>query len=525
MPATYSINIGSILEATRKQDIFSVLQGLPDNTQKLIKPRNVRDAFLSGWANSTFKLTTPSILSGIQNEYIGVDSGDPDNRDVKNKIFIGKRAVGNLDIMTSSLLNSDTDIFFFNTKPDNLSQNSTKLSILSGTSSTLNLNAPYIQSLASQSQIDLNIVNPSVNGGAINIISNSGRVGINGIPFPTVQETIGSASNGMILRYKGTYPNGFLEWDEATVNFNDIGVPGQPTNLYGDPVNVNGWSLEFVDDRSVPEDIGNILQGASFSSGSFNGQDWPLSKIIEEVLYPYIEPVLELSVENNLTGTKYAERGATSVFNIDFTLTTFAREEDESVRDFILRESTSSGNNIFEGGAFIDTPGSSTFSSLTHSINSNSNLDIEFWVSTKEPNNNETLFGFSFSSTESIHFINPIFVGFSELSIPTNTTTLKAITDDINKIIEPKPDSEEFIESAATYNDPAYFYYITPNSYSNPKLIKDPNGFVIYDDSQPQLYSFTQSTTFHSDYSINYKILRLTHLSNYDGVDKYKFIY
>ena len=41
MPTTYSINVGTVIEATRKTDIFKVLQDLPDNTQKLISPRDV----------------------------------------------------------------------------------------------------------------------------------------------------------------------------------------------------------------------------------------------------------------------------------------------------------------------------------------------------------------------------------------------------------------------------------------------------------------------------------------------------
>ena len=57
MSLTFSINVGQIVQAERKEDIFSVLQELPDNTQKLISPKDVRDAFLTSWANSTFKIS------------------------------------------------------------------------------------------------------------------------------------------------------------------------------------------------------------------------------------------------------------------------------------------------------------------------------------------------------------------------------------------------------------------------------------------------------------------------------------
>jgi ketol-acid reductoisomerase len=36
MSATFSINVGTITESTRKADIFSVLNDIPDNTQKNI---------------------------------------------------------------------------------------------------------------------------------------------------------------------------------------------------------------------------------------------------------------------------------------------------------------------------------------------------------------------------------------------------------------------------------------------------------------------------------------------------------
>jgi len=85
MPATYSINVGTQLEAYRKPDIISVLKDIPDNTHKLISPKDIRDAFLSTWANSPFKQTKN--ISGI--EYIGVDSGkEKDNEYFQIKSLI-----------------------------------------------------------------------------------------------------------------------------------------------------------------------------------------------------------------------------------------------------------------------------------------------------------------------------------------------------------------------------------------------------------------------------------------------------
>ena len=102
MPATYSISVGGPTEALRKQDINSVLLDLPDNTQKLISPKDVRDAFVTTWATSAFKQT----IGQASIEYIGIDSGDPSNRDIKQKILIGKRNYAGSDIMSNSLLNN-----------------------------------------------------------------------------------------------------------------------------------------------------------------------------------------------------------------------------------------------------------------------------------------------------------------------------------------------------------------------------------------------------------------------------------
>jgi len=73
MPVTYSLSVGLTTEAERKQDITSVLVKLPDNTQKLITPKDVRDAFTTAWATSAFKQT----IGPAQVEYIGIDSGNP----------------------------------------------------------------------------------------------------------------------------------------------------------------------------------------------------------------------------------------------------------------------------------------------------------------------------------------------------------------------------------------------------------------------------------------------------------------
>ena len=212
MSATYSIKIGTPYESKRIIDIENVLKQLPDNTNKEISPKDVRDAFLSTWANSPFKTTT---VDGI--EYIGIDSGNPADRDIKQKMFFGKRQLSGKDIMDKTLLKYDTDIYFYNTRPDTGITQSTKISILSGTNSALFPYAPYIESQSNGLRNDLIIRNPSTYSN-INIESKTGRVSINGISFPTIQETKDGLSNNKILRYQGTFPNGSLKWDSTNID-------------------------------------------------------------------------------------------------------------------------------------------------------------------------------------------------------------------------------------------------------------------------------------------------------------------
>jgi hypothetical protein len=46
---------------------------------------------MSTWANSPFKLTTKFINISATFSYIGLDSSNPANRDIKLKILLGKK--------------------------------------------------------------------------------------------------------------------------------------------------------------------------------------------------------------------------------------------------------------------------------------------------------------------------------------------------------------------------------------------------------------------------------------------------
>lgn len=543
MPITYSINIGQLIESTRKPDIFTVLQDLPDNTKKLISPRDVRDAFLSVWANSTIKLTTPANFSSF--EYIGVDSGNPDNRDIKNKILLGKRSVGNLDIMNSTLLNSDTDIFFYNTKPDTVTQSSTKIGFLSGTNKTLFPYAPYIEANSvTGSRVDFNINNPSVGGGAINISSDTGRVSINGIVFPTSAESSASASNGRVLKYYGTYPNGYLKWADPIPTLTIIGSPGKTTSIYGNPVLLNGYSLEFSNDDLVPVTLGGITQGSSFPKDSFtaggyttpgSGQNWPMTEVIRKILYPYIEPTLQLSVNNESTNNLYAERGYPATISVTYSITSYARNQNEFVSHYFLRIGSASNYSTFSSGSFSGMPGTTLNSSFIYATSSSavidtwSAIDFNLYASTMPGITNSISypFGFSFSSpTISVKFINPVFCGFTS-SIITNTTGLSSLFSVSKKQVVPYPGASNSISFGVTGS--GYFYLAYPSSFAtNLKRVKDPNGFIIHDSSfySSSAFGNTFSTIASpSPYTLTYRLWRIKLPTNYTGPGEFEFTF
>jgi len=524
MPATFSINVGTIIESTRKENIFNVVQDLPDNTQKLISPRDVRDAFLSSWSNSTFKLTTPGLLT--TSEYIGVDSGNPDSRDVKRKILLGKRSFGNLDIMNSNLLsNNAADIYFYNTKDDSFTQSSTKIAILAGTNSTLHQYAPYIEALSNNNSIDLNINNPSLFGGDISILSNSGRVSINGILFPTVAETAASASNGRILRYYGTYPNGSLKWDDTNVTIANIGSPGQPTNIYGSPVNVNGYPIEFIEDSLVPIAVGGIEVGSSFSVDSFSNSvtgsfsNWPLVEVIRKMLYPYVPPVLSISAINTVTGTTYSEVGVTASVNINYQLQLFARDSSEFISDWRISSTTYSGG----GFSFSGVPGSILSGSATSSTYLTTTASTNYIFEASDNG-----IGFSHSTISSITFVRPFLLSFGSFGTTFNTLMLDSIistTPTNSRLIKPNPGSSQsfFIES----NGSGYLYFAHPISYGTMSIIKDPNGFIIHDINSftYSAFTFSNSVIPSLGYYGTYRIYRTVATCSYTGGEDFEFIF
>lgn len=431
--ATYSINTGTSTETMTYNiigataiDLSPVLDILKDNSNKEINPKDIRDAVLTSFSNSAFKQT---LASQSTISYIGVDTVNPNylNKDVKKKVYFGKRAFSQLnsysytdDIMTSSLLNSDTDIFLYNTKKDTVSNNRTKIAILAGTNSSLYTNSPYLQSqiitVGTYSSLSLDIVNPTLTGvtyTVINFNSDSGTVSFNNIAFPSPQSSYGlipgltAAGNDRVLKWN----NGILGWDDILLpDTSYIGVTGSAINIYGSPVNVNGYPLEFTDSRQCTVAIGDIQLGETFNSVS-------IVEMLRRMVYDYLPPTCSLSVLPPYS-SGYVEVGSTPLIKLGYTINKKSLPTQTSIFSYMIPSSyppiTTNGQVSVSGtvNGVVITPISSATTSFTITVNDGTQSN---------------------SSSTTVTGIYPYFYGFSSLTTMT-TAGLVALT----KLVEPQ---------------------------------------------------------------------------------------
>lgn len=332
----YTINTNTVVESSTKATIFDALSLLPDNTQKMISPRDVRDAFLTAWTASPFKVTKTDDISTI--EYIGLDSGDPQNRDIKKPILIGKSMVGNQHVLTSVVLNQTKgDIFFYNTKNDsNVNNNITKLVFLAGTNTTAYNTAPFISATQNSNNIDMTIETPNANS----ILNINGNIHINGVRFPNT-----APNDGEILRYEGIFPYGTLKWVDHVPTTSILGQIGQDTFILGDNIYVNGYRLEVVDNRMVSNKIGDA--NTSFPLGGFNTTinppivstptipnniNYPISEVLRMMLYPQKDSLFRFTI-NSSSDYIYTIINQDANIQLEVKATSFARELSENITD------------------------------------------------------------------------------------------------------------------------------------------------------------------------------------------------
>lgn len=446
--STYSIG-QSPTDADKLEDLGSVLLGIPDNTQKLITPKNVRNAIFTTWENITFKLTN----NNGGTSYIGIDRSD-----IKSKILIGKKEkVTGQGVLNSDLLASDVDIFFFNTKSSTQSS-STKIAFLAGTNSYFSqsqLRVPYIESSVVGDDLNLNIVNQSgtsSGGGSINIESNS-YVTINGLFMPTKVQNSNPSNDGYVLKYSWIGGNAYGIWGTVSSS-------GQTAS-----------SETFTDNTPVTTQIGGIKVGETFNNV-------PLTTMIRKLIYQYIKPTMEISLTSNII--EVGDTPTTNLLRLNWTIT---RTSTQSLLNPTFNPNIQNapiGNQIQQG---------STFGSNLLQINQVPQADNNWRIVTFTASVSDNV-DTSTAST-SLLFTIPWYYGTSTISttqsitqiLGTNSFTTGRL---IPLLTNPATQSSEIhnkslsITTFGLNNSQGYVYFGYPNNFVDLVDIKDNNGYSVF---------------------------------------------
>lgn len=451
---TYSVNTSTTTEAVSYQisatpSYFdAILSTLYDNDDKMISPHQLRDAVLSLWDDVIFKQTTSS---GSNTEYIGIDAGNPSDRDVKKKFLFGKRSFSGtysyddshaiLGFSSSLLLSSDYDSFFWNTKSDDEDQVTTRVQILAGTGFSNMTNMPYIQSQfvsGGTFSLSLDFISRT---GDIDIRSEYGTVSVAQISFPSVAESSASASEGNVLKIDTS--NNQLYWDNIVFpQLSDIGTTGSILEIFGDIPYVNDYSLEFTDSRWSPFQVGDIQYGDTFQNVS-------LSEMLKRMIYQYLAPSCSITLLAPYS-SGYVEVGTSPTPTLEY-------EINKKTLDLGVTTLTNMIPGIYSpiiSSEYVNITASSSGIVISPITASTTYFTITV--------NDGTSFA---SSTASITGVYPYFVGFSNLGV----MTVGGLSS-LNKIIEPQ--SNKLFDFSGTGN----LYFIYPKDYGTLSNIFDDLG-------------------------------------------------
>jgi hypothetical protein len=340
--------------------------------------------------------------------------------------------------------------------------------------------------------LGLNLTHNQTFGGDFNFQAGlNGRVSINNLVFPSVNEfatmvpSASASQTGDLFLVRNN--SGYVELRSGG-SVNTVGSPGGVTNIYGSPVNVNGYSLEFTDLNPTITDLGGILAGSTFSNV-------PLVEMLRQLLYPYLGPLTSVSISS------FSERNHISGTTSNFTYTLTKRSDD-----IISSNISVIGNSVLANyaGPLVSGPGyiSNSYSdSYTFSgpqIQSNSTGVFTFSVSATDGTQ-------SYTASVSETFVYPYFYGFSA----TNSMSVIQATvgSDLTKLVDKFGD--ETVPLAGT----GYLYYCYPNYYGTLAKIYDGNGFLLWQSGSASS-SWTYSTVTINSPSLlwtsSYRVFRTT---------------
>lgn len=509
MSYTYSINPFSTDFSETRDTIDEVLSLLPDNTSKEITPKSVRDAVFSTWESSVIRYTSDGTT-----EYIGIDRYNVKDK----KIFLGKKQISGLNIMSTSLLSSDTDIFLYNTKSDADSAQSFKMSFLSGTVSALWIDAPYLSSVyisGSQSYLSMGMINPGTYGVVSIQSGSSASISLNTLLWPStsqisnmISSPSASTSNDLFLAVRS---GGNIELLTYQSSGNSLGSPGSTTSIYGSPVLLNGNSLEYTNLSPTIATFGGIISGSTFSNVS-------IYNMITSMLYPYLGPLSNITITTTLNFNNSLERNHTSGYNINYSYTLTKRTNNIIQNDLIVVN----GDNI----SVVNTSGSTvsgiglhtqtfTSSATILSTDISSVVGKNVFTFSSIPNDGTQ----SFTASTGIEFVYPYFYGFYSVS-SSNNATINGFLSSLSKRIDIEMDQELALSGTG------YLYFCYPSIYGTLSSIQDGNGYVEYTHTSMGIWTYSSNTLASpSSYWSNgsYYVYRKTLVSTIPPSQNYKF--
>ncbi len=422
---TYSINDGTSTEAFGWNDINTVLNELPDNTSNLITPHDLRDAIYTVWQGVGIKPTTNS----ANIEYLGIDQTN-----LYEKIFLGKKQISSTDILSSNLLNSDVDIFIYNTKTDTdiLSQN-TKVGFLAGASVSIFYNGtvsiPYIETKVVTNSygniLDFNIKNDSYitngatsYGGNISVYSKYGNVLINGIVFPTYAQNIpGVVSDNSILTYKNIGGYAYVQWMPNTPYLNSVTASGT-FSIVADNITFNGFNAMFSDTRAISATFGSVTVGSTFSNVA-------VVEMIRMMLYGYVPPRLYLVPDSN-----FVEITSGGTIGLSYSITKVSATASISTitSNPLFLTSTASAITYLNGATAINRTYTGTSSYTSGSLFSTTGVK-PFTMSVYDGVGGTT------SVTTTVNVVYPIFYGTSATASLTQSV-VQSLLSSFTKVLD-----------------------------------------------------------------------------------------
>lgn len=508
--------------ANQLSGIQEIINYIPDNSTGVIVPKNFRDGYYTLWENTIFKPTS----NGLGVKYIGIDQPTLISNDINwyPKIYFGQKQVDGNEIMSSDLLNSDVDFFFFTTKDTSGGNYDTKVSFLAGSSSYWSngsLVSPYIHSKVEStidgSYVNFNITNPSYvgdtqsnyYGGDINLLSENGYVAINNFHFPKANQ-ITSSQESKVLRYRWISGKAYGFWEDAFSQSISSVVSAATVSIIGNPVLISGY--RFSDDRVVATSIGGIQAGETFS-------DVEVLDMLRRIIYTYVQPVITTDILLNGNKVTHIEVGDSSTYYSLELYYSITRNATYSINnlDFatgsptyigslptpiLIPEGQTTGTVSLNasGGPFLGTSQSYLIHSWTLSL-------IDSYPTAKH-------------STSTLMMVLPFFHGCSTIEATQSSVlnTILGTGPEINKLTptlyEPivgTPTSgvnkSEYITTNGIGSGPdgkGFIYFGYPSSYPQLVQILDQNGFAqqigsVSSDFYTQSFSITSPFGWWSD--------------------------